>query len=115
MGIPKGRLSFINKPLQVSNNKTKPFSSTKHSYFQKTKMQKFHEREYLCLGCSPLLQPHIKYRRRRWHLRNLLLLSLAPVVQKVKNEDRGMKEWFSVSDARLIFIWRENESGNGDA
>jgi len=88
-------------------------------------MQKFHERErerererdreYLCLGCSPLLQPHIKYRRRRWHLRNLLLLSLAPVMQKVKNEDRGMKEWFSVSDARLIFIWKENESGNGDA
>lgn len=29
-------------------------------------------------------------------------------------EDRGVNELFSMSGARLIFIWRENESGYGD-
>jgi len=84
-------------------------------------MQKFHERERererertYALGVPRCSSHTSSIARRRWHLRNLLLLSLAPAVPKVKNEDRGVKEWFSMSGTRLIFIWREKGSGNGN-
>jgi hypothetical protein len=92
----KGRQKLINRTLQVSNSKTKPIFVNKAITFSETDMQKFHERERTyalgVLCCSSHTSSNV---RRRWHLRNLLLLSLVtPAMQKVKNEIEAWRSGF---------------------